>query len=301
MLVERYFNTDKLTINYAQAVGAQETQPAGSPLVLLHGGSGRWQNLEEVIIELAARHSVYAPDLRGHGKSGWAPGAYEVEDYSEDGAAFLQNVLREPAVLFGHSLGGQVAIMVAARYPHLVSALIIGDAPFDREKLRARLAHGRERLVTWRDLAGTARSMEEVLEAIKDTPLEVPGKPQPVPARVLYGEDHPGHLWMAANLRGNDPEMLDAVIEFDEMHAAYDYEYLFPQITCPVLIIQANPALGGAISDEEVERALTLLPDATVARLETVGHELFWPEKAPALRAIEHFLDSLPAAASVAW
>jgi pimeloyl-ACP methyl ester carboxylesterase len=299
MLTEHTFDAGAVTVNYVLSAEEPGTQE-GSPMVLLHGGSGRWQNLEEILTELAARHRVYAPDLRGHGKSEWTPGTYRIEDYAEDVAAFLREIVGEPAVLFGHSLGGQVAVMVASRYPHLVSALIIGDAPFDREKLRARLALGRERLVAWRDLAGTARSIEEVVEAIKDTPLEVPGKPEPVSARVLYGENHPGHLWMAGNLRGNDPEMLNAVIEFDEMHAAYDYERLFPQISCPVLIIQANPALGGAISNEEVERALALLPDATVARLEKVGHELFWPEKAPALQAIEQFLDSLPATASIA-
>ena len=300
MLIERTFNTGSIMLNYAQSAEEPEAHSEGRPLTLLHGGSGRWQSLEEVLTELAVRHRLYAPDLRGHGKSEWTPGAYNIEDYAEDIAVFLQDIVRKPAVLFGHSLGGQVAVMVAARYPHLVSALIIGDAPFDREKLGARLTRARAGLIAMRDLAGTSRSIEEIAEGVKDMPLEVPGEAEPVPARVLYGEDHPGHLWMAGNLRRNDPEMLNAVIQFDEMHAAYDYERLFPQISCPVLIIQANPTLGGAISDEEVERALTLLPDATVARLETVGHELFWPEKAPALRAIEQFLDSLPAAASIA-
>ena len=66
--------------------------------------------------------------------------------------------------------------------------------------------------------------------------------------------------------------MLTAVVEFDPMHEGYDYERLFPLITCPVLIIQGSSAHGGMLTSEEIEHALTLLPYATVARMETVGH-----------------------------
>jgi hypothetical protein len=53
---------------------------------------------------------------------------------------------------------------------------------------------------------------------------------------------HPWYQEMAENLEPNDPEMLAAVIEFDQMHEQYEYERLFPLIRCPVLIIQASKA-----------------------------------------------------------
>ena len=53
-----------------------------------------------------------------------------IRDYVEDIGAFLQQV-SGPAVLIGHSLGGIIAVATTKAYPHLVCALIVGDAPLD--------------------------------------------------------------------------------------------------------------------------------------------------------------------------
>jgi pimeloyl-ACP methyl ester carboxylesterase len=115
------------------------------------------------------------------------------------------------------------------------------------------------------------------------------------PARTLFGEENPWFAEMAENLHLNDPAMLDAVIEFDKMHAGYDYERLFPMISCPSLIIQGSPAHGGMLTDEEVARALALLPCASVARMQAVGHPLHTQEKEPVLAAMLAFLEGLEA------
>lgn len=70
------------------------------------------------------------PDLRGHGKSGRVPWGYSVQEYAADIGAFLQQV-SGPAALFGHSLGGVVAVMTASLLPMNVRALLVGDAPLD--------------------------------------------------------------------------------------------------------------------------------------------------------------------------
>ncbi len=124
---------------------------SGPPLVLLHGGSARWQSSMPLIPALSQRWHLYAPDLRGHDKSGWVPGHYRLNDY---------------------------------------------------------------------------------------------------------------------------------------------YEQLFQMISCPVLIIQGSPALGGLLTNEEIERAPTFLPQARVARMETVGHPLHTQEKEPVLLALTSFLET---------
>jgi hypothetical protein len=47
------------------------------------------------------------------------------------------------------------------------------------------------------------------------------------------------------------------------------------------------------LTNEEIEHALTLLPCATVARMQTVGHSLHAQEKEPVLLALEAFLNTL--------
>jgi len=287
MLSEHAFDTGVVVINYA------ETGVAGCPLMVLHGGSARWQSSLPIIPELSQRWHVFAPDLRGHGKSGRVAGGYQLKEYVGDIVAILEHVVKEPAVLFGHSLGGFIAIMVAAWYPHLVKRLIIGDTPFDPAKLRAGLKGGEERLLYWRDIAGTEHTHEEIVAALKNTPVAVEGSPDAVLARELFGEENPWFHDMAENLRLNDPEMLTAVIEFDKMYEDYDCEQLFLLISCPVLIIQGSPMHGGLLTDEEIERAVMLLPQTTIARMQTVGHSLHTQEKEPVLIAITSFLDSL--------
>ena len=75
MLTEKRFDTGTLTINYA------EGPMNGSPLVLLHGGTARWQELNPLITELEHHWHVYACDKRGHGKSDRAA-SYRVWTFS---------------------------------------------------------------------------------------------------------------------------------------------------------------------------------------------------------------------------
>lgn len=290
MLTEHCFNTGVVTLNYAEG---EASGPSDHPLVLLHGGSARWQSALPLIPMLSQHWHVYAPDLRGHGQSGRAPGGYRLRDYAADIAAFLEQVVQQPAVLFGHSLGGHIAILVAARHPHLVRGLIIGDAPFDLAELRVILQRDQQQLLYWRDWAGPGHSLEEMTEALKNTPITRGGEPDPVAARILFGEENPWFHDLAEHLQHNDPDMLTAVIEFDQMYEGYDYKRLFPLIACPVLIIQGSPMHGGVLTNEEIECALTLLPCATVARMESVGHPLHTQEKEPVLLAMEAFLNTL--------
>ena len=65
------------------------------------------------------------------------------------------------------------------------------------------------------------------------------------------------------------------------------------QIRCPVLLLQGYPAHGGIVSDSDVERVRSLLPDVVHAWLEGAGHDLglsTW-EVAPLLRAVVGFLE----------
>ena len=122
MLVEKSFETGELTLHYA------EGPPAGPPLVLLRGMTGRWQAWQPMPSQLTPRWHVSALDLRGHGKSGRIANRYQLADYARDVVAFLQH-LPEPAVLMGHSLGAATALAAAAACPTGTRAAILLDPP----------------------------------------------------------------------------------------------------------------------------------------------------------------------------
>ncbi len=79
------------------------------------------------------------------------------------------------------------------------------------------------------------------------------------------------------------------------MLVGYDPEVLLPAITCPVLLLQADPAQGGVLRADEVALGLRLLPNATHIRLDGHGHPLHGPPGGTraVLDAIAPFLASL--------
>ncbi|MDP9359760.1 MAG: alpha/beta hydrolase [Chloroflexota bacterium] len=286
MLAEQRFHMGTVEINYG------EGPPTGAPLVILHGGAANWRYADHLIDLLVARWHVFAPDFRGHGQSGRVPGRYALADYTADTAAFLAKVVGGPAVVFGHSLGGEVAVMVAAQYPALVRAVVVGDVPFSTENHPTEEPGHWAMNELWHRLAG--RPEAEIAAALRDMPVSVPGASSPVRAGDAFGEESPWFAFQAANLNRLDPGVLTAVLEGPEvMLAGYDPEVLLPAISCPVLILQADPAEGGLLSDAEVEKGLRLLPHARHVRLEGIGHELHGLHADRVLEAITPFLDAV--------
>lgn len=283
---ERRFATGTVAINYA------EGPPNGPPFVILHGGAVSWRYGDALINLLADRWHVYAPDLRGHGQSGHVPGRYRLPDYAVDMATFLAAVVREPAVLFGHSLGGETAVMVAAQRPALVRALIVGDAPLSTENHSTEEPDHRAMNELWHRLAG--RPVAEIEAALGEMPVKVPGMQARVRAADAFGEASPWFAFQALNLHRLDPDMLAAVLAGPEdMLEGYEPEALLPAITCPVLLLQADPAAGGILSNREVARALCLLPRPTHVRLAGIGHSLHRTHPRDVFDAISPFLATI--------
>lgn len=275
---EATFDTGKVLLNYA------EGPRAGPPLVMLHGGSGRWQLYSGMLAELAARCHVYAPDLRGHGKSGWVPRGYTIRDYVEDIGTFLRGV-SGPAVLMGHSLGGIIAVATAKACPDLVRALIVGDAPLDAATWGRLMRDGRGKLAAWRALSGGKYPVETIERLLGDAPE---GSST---IRELFGEGSPIIHDLAERLYLHDPDMLGMLIEdYDDVAAGYDMQRVLPAIRCPVLLVQADPSAGGAMADEEVQRALPLIADPTHARFSGMDHMLLYDPKGPPMQAVNTFL-----------
>jgi pimeloyl-ACP methyl ester carboxylesterase len=103
--------------------------PEGAPpIVFLHGLTGAGSTWHDIAADLSADHRTYVVDLRGHGGS-TKGGPYDAEHYAGDVIAFLEGVVREPATLVGHSLGGVVSAETIMRRPELVTRALLEDPP----------------------------------------------------------------------------------------------------------------------------------------------------------------------------
>ena len=109
-----------------KAVRLRAFEAGSGPLVvLLHGVGGAASNWALVAPPLAERCRVLVPDLPGHGGSSALPAPAETLDPFADRVAAL---LDEPAVLVGHSLGGVIALRLAARRPDLARGLVLAGS-----------------------------------------------------------------------------------------------------------------------------------------------------------------------------
>jgi pimeloyl-ACP methyl ester carboxylesterase len=109
---------------------------AGSPvLVLVHGGAAHANWWSHLAPSFAGTHRVVAVDLSGHGESGWRD-TYRAELWADEVVAVAE--AQAPAhsgvrpVVVGHSMGGFVTIVAAARRGAALEGAIVLDAPVRR-------------------------------------------------------------------------------------------------------------------------------------------------------------------------
>ncbi|SFK50745.1 alpha/beta fold hydrolase [Lysobacter sp. cf310] len=107
--------------------------PAGAPvLVMVHGFTGSKENWYPLAQRLRGRYRLLIPDLPGWGESQRRDGGdYGFVAQSARLARFIEQVARPrggEVVLLGHSMGGGIAALTAARHPRAVDRLGLFDA-----------------------------------------------------------------------------------------------------------------------------------------------------------------------------
>jgi pimeloyl-ACP methyl ester carboxylesterase len=100
--------------------------PAAPLLLMLHGWGDSGASFRFVADHLRDTFHVVAPDLRGFGTSGRAPGGYWFPDYLADVEAVAAHFQADGALaLAGHSMGGNIAGLYAGVRPARVSHLVL--------------------------------------------------------------------------------------------------------------------------------------------------------------------------------
>ncbi|WP_281646915.1 alpha/beta fold hydrolase [Parendozoicomonas sp. Alg238-R29] len=101
------------------------------PVIILHGLFGSMDNLSPTARRVAETRWVITADLRNHGRS-FHDMSMTYPVMAEDVFRLMEHLSIEKAVVLGHSMGGKVAMQMAAIAPEKVAALVVGDiAPVD--------------------------------------------------------------------------------------------------------------------------------------------------------------------------
>ncbi|TVZ40789.1 esterase [Alteromonadaceae bacterium 2753L.S.0a.02] len=99
---------------------------SGKPVVLIHGLFGSLENLGMIARLLAEHYTVYSVDLPDHGRTAHTQGS-SLADMAKQMYRWLEQQHLGKVQLFGHSLGGKVAMELALTYPERVAKLVVAD------------------------------------------------------------------------------------------------------------------------------------------------------------------------------
>lgn len=246
----------------------------GTPVVVLHGLMGHAREWDAAIDLLAPVHEIWALDQRGHGLSDWAED-YARSTMAEDLIAWLEATGLQDPVVMGHSMGGTVALLAAARRPELFGRLVIVDvAPTPAQgDLQAWLREYLEELGS-----ASYATVEEALAVRSGGPR---ARPELVRRFVEHnldrGED--GRLRWRFDARG-----LVGSLESISVPALWE---AIDAVRCPVLLLRGEHSLELPVdlADQMVRR----LGEARLGTVTGAGHDVAQEQPEQVAQAVRGF------------
>jgi pimeloyl-ACP methyl ester carboxylesterase len=245
-LHEYYVDLNDCRLFYTQG-GANSD---ATPLVFLHGWGISAEPYGEVLQLLAQQQPVFAPDLPSFARSSYDQLLPDYDSYARLLLAFLERLNLHQVHLVGHSLGGGIAITLAALAPERVKSLVLVDSTgVPRVSLL--------QVIPRRALEMTAQLLLPKLG------LKLGKIPQVFTHNLLF----------------NTGNVLQALF----LSLQVELKHLLPQIQAPCLLLWSDKDLTTPL--ESAQEMVALIPDASLTIVEEGFHEwgLWYPEKFTAL------------------
>ena len=263
-----------LRLHYTRTGGAKP------PVVLAHGFSDAGLCWTPVAEALEAEYDVIMVDARGHGRSEAPEQGYGSVEQAEDLRGVITALeLQRPPVL-GHSMGAATTLVLAGTYPDVPGAILLEDPP-------ARWMPGSERSPSnpeWQ-----ARMRTQITEFKRKTREELIAEQRAKTPGWSEAELGP---WADSKLRLS-PNVINR-----SGAAEVDWQALLRRITCPALLITADPAQGAIVSEESAAALGEIMPQLRVAHVPGAGHSIRRDQFGRYIEIVRAFLAEVTAKAA---
>jgi pimeloyl-ACP methyl ester carboxylesterase len=250
------------------------------PVVLLHGLGGSHAEWGGVAERLASFSRVLVPDLIGFGRTAPTPDdPADVDGNRRLLERFLDQVVGQPAVLMGSSMGGLIAMLHTVARPETVAGLVLVDPSLPRPRFApvdpliggAALAWAAPRLVRVgatamrlrRRWLGSERWVASALRWTTVNPAKV--SPAVIEAMTQVAEER-------ANIEGQDEAWVQAGVSLLQAHAgrrSLKVVKAVPEDVPTLLLHGAHDKMVPLVSAKQAAR---LRPDWTFRVLDGLGH-----------------------------
>lgn len=255
--------------------------PAGPPVILLHGGGQTRHSWQGTAQRLAGSGwQVLAADQRGHGDSDWTTdGQYSLDDYVDDLRGIVASLARPP-VLVGASLGGLVGLLgEGERQAEFLRALVLVDiVPRIEQRGESNVRHF---------MAGNPRGFATIEEAADAVASYLPHRPRPDDVSGLernlrlkdgrYYWHWDGRMMQSFARGAAVRERLDAAAR---------------ALTLPTLLVRGQ--ISDVVSPQGAREFLRTVPHARFVEVPGAGHMVAGDSNDVFTEAVLAFLRRLP-------
>ena len=250
-----------MTIELCGATVHYEQYGQGAPLLLLHGWGCDTSIWQAVVRDLSRFRRITAIDFPGHGLSSDPPVPWDVGQYTQMTALFMDRLCLHGADILAHSFGGRVSIVLGATHPELVGKLLLTGCAGLRDESGTK--------------PSTRARLYKTLRALADNPV----------TRAALGEPNVEKLRNMLRQRFGSADY--RALKTDVMRASFnriiaeDLRDHLPKIKAPTLLFfgdqdTATPLWMGQLMEREIPDAgLVVSPGGThYAFLERYGEFL---------------------------
>ncbi len=216
-----------------------EIEGQGEPVLFLHGLGSSTVDWEYQIPYFAKDYQTITVDIRGHGQSDKPSGAYSIALFADDISKFIKSsaISANKVNIVGISMGGMLALQVAASYPELVKSIVVVNslADFTLKNLSDKYQYFKRILIV--KLVGM-RKMGEIIAS-----------------RLLPGEEFAEIREIFANrwARNNKKAYLNSMAAI----VNWTLEDSLDKITCPTLILTADQDYTPIEKKQALAKAIT--------------------------------------------
>jgi pimeloyl-ACP methyl ester carboxylesterase len=244
---------------------AEQGDPAGQPIILLHGYTDSSFSFSRVLPLLSAKYKVYALDLRGHGESERPASGYKLSDFAADVLAFMDEKGLKRATIVGHSMGSFISQQVAINAPERIERLVlIGSATTLRNDAVL-------------DLQRAINTLNDPVPSKFVRDFQAGTVYQPLPDKfmdrvVSESLKVPAHVWRAT---------MEGFFATDDKHR-------LGQIKAPTLILWGNRET--IFTRHEQDLLVNTIASAELKVYPETGHALHWERPEQFVKDLEVFI-----------
>lgn len=248
---------------YPVKVAYTDWGDTANPTVLCCGGvANTAMRFNYLASDLEPHFRVVCMDWLGRGRSGWMSDErdYSLATYVEQLRQMIEHLDCGPVILLGSSLGGSAAIELAARYPKLVSRMILNDiGPYMPKKRRKRRSQTLARHYVFRDPADLLRKIGASQK--NDGPISDDIRFNVTFHQTKWSDEEGGRVYR------HDVRALQAYRA--DAQEALDQWTLWRKVRCPVLLIHGM--LSDALLPPTIKR-MQQNHNVTVMHVPDTGH-----------------------------